>query len=87
MFLYCETVWSVLQSESFEDICHLLLCLDVGRYEWQSEHILDHAHVVEQGLHAGRVAVDEEQGVELGELMVDLAGWLIFAVELQSDHT
>ena len=76
-----------LYSELLEDLGHFLLGLDVGGHEGQTETVLDEAHVVEQGLHAGRVAVDEEEAVELCEHVMDLAGWVVLAVKLQSDHT
>ena len=40
----------------------------------------------EQGLHARRVAIDEEELVEFGKLMVDLACLAIVALKLQADH-
>ena len=69
-----------------DNLAHLLDGADTSGHKGESELILDEAHFMEQCLHAGRISIDKEQFVELGELVMDAAGRLVFTTELQSDH-
>ena len=65
---------------------HLLLRVYCGRHERKAENVFNHAHIIEQSFYTGRIPIHEEQTVEFGEAMVNLACHLVFSIEFQTNH-
>ena len=68
------------------DLTHALQGADTRRNQWQTQDILDKSHFMKHGFYTSRIAVDKEQREEVLETMVNLAGSIILATHLQTNH-
>ena len=79
--------YHILNFQFFENLRHTLHVIDSHGHQWQTEHILDKAHLRKHGLHTCRVAINKQQREEIGKTMMDSACRIVLAAHLQTDHT
>ncbi len=86
---HCVCVWGwdgSRGSEGVEHPAYFFVGSDACGHEWEPELVFDISHGVEHAFHSGGVAVDKEEGKELGEAVVDGAGAVVVAFKGEAHH-